>query len=83
MLAEHDQGVEPTVGGLADVIIFMLDYYKLSGLNALVSIVVNLINVMGMMSYLAPAMTLPGIAAFILTIGLDVDSNVLVVARIR
>jgi len=76
-------GVYASVGGLLAVIIFMLIYYKLSGLNALVSIVVNLLIVLGMMSYLGAAMTLPGIAGFILTIGMGVDSNVLIFERIR
>jgi preprotein translocase subunit SecD len=76
-------GVYASVGGLLAVIIFMLIYYKLSGLNALVSIVVNLMIVLGLMSYLGAAMTLPGIAGFILTIGMGVDSNVLIFERIR
>src|SRR6476659_879869 len=61
----------------------MLIYYKLSGLNALVSIVVNLMIVLGLMSYLGATMTLPGIAGFILTIGMGVDSNVLIFERIK
>jgi preprotein translocase subunit SecD len=76
-------GVYASVGGLLAVIIFMLIYYKLSGLNALVSIVVNLMIVLGLMSYLGAAMTLPGIAGFIQTIGMGVDSNVLIFERIR
>ena len=76
-------GVYASVGGLLAVVIFMLIYYKLSGLNALVSIVVNLMIVLGLMSYLGATMTLPGIAGFILTIGMGVDSNVLIFERIR
>jgi preprotein translocase subunit SecD len=76
-------GVLASVGGLIAVIIFMLIYYKLSGLNAFTSIVVNLLIVMGGMAYLGAAMTLPGIAGFILTIGMGVDSNVLIFERIR
>ncbi len=76
-------GVYASIGGLIAVIIFMLFYYKLSGLNALVSIVVNLMIVLGLMAYLGGVMTLPGIAGFILTIGMGVDSNVLIFERIR
>jgi preprotein translocase subunit SecD len=76
-------GVYASIGGLIAVIIFMLFYYKLSGLNALVSITVNLMIVLGLMAYLGGVMTLPGIAGFILTIGMGVDSNVLIFERIR
>ena len=62
---------------------FMLMYYRLSGINAFVSIALNLIILMGFMSYLGAVMTLPGIAGFILTIGMGVDSNVLIFERIR
>ena len=61
----------------------MVVYYKLSGFNALVSIVVNLIILLGLMAYLGATMTLPGIAGFILTIGMGVDSNVLIFERIK
>jgi preprotein translocase subunit SecD len=76
-------GVTAAVGGLLLVVIFMLGYYKLAGLNALTSIVVNLVILLGMMSYLGAIMTLPGIAGFILTIGMGVDSNVLIFERIK
>jgi preprotein translocase subunit SecD len=76
-------GVSAAVGGLVLVILFMLAYYKVAGLNALVSIVVNLIILLGMMAYLKATMTLPGIAGFILTIGMGVDSNVLIFERIK
>ena len=58
-------------------------YYKLSGINALISIAVNLIILMGLMAYAGATMTLPGIAGFILTIGMGVDSNVLIFERIK
>ena len=76
-------GVYASVGGLVAVIIFMFIYYRLSGFNALISISVNLMIVLGMMAYLGSTMTLPGIAGFILTIGMGVDSNVLIFERIR
>ncbi|MBA3272058.1 MAG: protein translocase subunit SecD [Acidobacteria bacterium] len=76
-------GVTAAIGGLLLVMIFMVFYYKLSGFNAVASIVINLIVLLGLMSYLGAAMTLPGIAGFILTIGMGVDSNVLIFERIK
>ena len=76
-------GVTAAVGGLLLVMLFMLFYYRLAGLNALTSIVVNLILLLGMMAYLGATMTLPGFAGFILTIGIGVDSNVLIFERIK
>lgn len=76
-------GVYASIGGLTAVVIFMFIYYNLSGMNALISIVVNLMIVLGLMAYLGATMTLPGIAGFILTIGMGVDSNVLIFERIR
>ena len=61
----------------------MLIYYKLAGINAIVSVAMNLIILLGFMAYLGAAMTLPGIAGFILTIGMGVDSNVLIFERIK
>ena len=76
-------GIMASLVGLVLVTIFMLLYYKLAGINAFVSVTLNLIILMGFMSYLGAAMTLPGIAGFILTIGMGVDSNVLIFERIR
>ena len=76
-------GVAASIAGLLMVVVFMLFYYKLTGLNAVISIVVNLIILLGMMAYLGATMTLPGIAGFILTIGMGVDSNVLIFERIK
>jgi preprotein translocase subunit SecD len=78
-----ESGVAASIGGLALVVLFMVFYYKLTGLNAVISIVVNLIILLGMMAYLGATMTLPGIAGFILTIGMGVDSNVLIFERIK
>jgi preprotein translocase subunit SecD len=76
-------GVISAIGGLALVTLFMLAYYKLAGINALIAIVVNLIILLGLMAYAGATMTLPGIAGFILTIGMGVDSNVLIFERIK
>jgi preprotein translocase subunit SecD len=76
-------GVLASLAGLALVILFMLTYYKLSGINAIVAMVCNLVILLGLMAYLGAAMTLPGIAGFILTMGMGVDSNVLIFERIK
>jgi preprotein translocase subunit SecD len=76
-------GVMASLIGLAAVTLFMLFYYKLAGINAFVSVALNLIILLGFMAYLNAVMTLPGIAGFILTIGMGVDSNVLIFERIR
>ena len=76
-------GVMASAIGLGLVTLFMLAYYRLAGINAFVSVALNLIILMGFMSYIGAVMTLPGIAGFILTIGMGVDSNVLIFERIR
>ena len=76
-------GVLASIIGLTAVTLFMLFYYRLAGINAFVSIALNLIILLAFMSYLGAVMTLPGIAGFILTIGMGVDSNVLIFERIR
>jgi len=76
-------GILASVVGLVLVTLFMLGYYKLAGINAFVSVSLNLIILMGFMAYLGAVMTLPGIAGFVLTIGMGVDSNVLIFERIR
>jgi preprotein translocase subunit SecD len=75
--------VYASLTGLALVALFMLTYYKLSGINALVSVTMNLVILLGFMAYIGATMTLPGIAGFILTIGMGVDSNVLIFERIK
>lgn len=76
-------GVLASIGGLALVALFMLAYYKLAGINAIVSVGMNLLILLGFMAYIGATMTLPGIAGFILTIGMGVDSNVLIFERIK
>jgi preprotein translocase subunit SecD len=76
-------GVLASMAGLLLIVAFMLVYYRLSGVNAVVALVMNLIILLGMMAYVGAVMTLPGIAGFILTIGLGVDSNVLIFERIK
>jgi preprotein translocase subunit SecD len=76
-------GVLASVVGLLLVMAFMLVYYKLSGINAVVALVFNLVILLGLMAYMGAVMTLPGIAGFILTMGMGVDSNVLIFERIK
>ena len=76
-------GVLASVGGLALVVLFMLAYYRLTGLNALISIVLNLLILVALVALIPVTMTLPGIAGLILTIGMGVDSNVLIFERIK
>src|SRR5438445_592590 len=76
-------GLLAAIAGLTVVMLFMLVYYKLSGVNAIVSLILNLIILMAALAYFGATLTLPGIAGVILTIGMAVDSNVLVFERIR
>jgi preprotein translocase subunit SecD len=76
-------GVIASLVGLLLVVGFMLIYYKLSGVNAVVALMLNLIILLGLMAYVGAVMTLPGIAGFVLTIGIGVDSNVLIFERIK
>ena len=76
-------GVISSIVGLALIMLFMLFYYKLSGINAIVALVFNLVILLGLMAYFGAVMTLPGIAGFVLTMGVGVDSNVLIFERIK
>jgi len=76
-------GVIASVVGLVLIVMFMLIYYKLSGVNAVVALLFNLIILIGLMAYIGAVMTLPGIAGFVLTMGIGVDSNVLIFERIK
>ena len=76
-------GILASLTGLSLVTLFMLAYYKLSGVNAIITMSINLLVLLALMVYFGAAMTLPGIAGFILTIGMGVDSNVLIFERIK
>ena len=76
-------GVLASLGGLGLVLLFMLSYYRLAGVNALISVVLNLLILLAFMAYVPVTLTLPGIAGLILTIGMGVDSNVLIFERIK
>lgn len=76
-------GVTASIAGLLFVIGFMLFYYRGSGVNAVVALVLNMILMLAALVIFKATLTLPGIAGIILTIGMAVDSNVLIFERIR
>ena len=76
-------GVRAAVIGMLAVLIFMLVYYHGAGINADVALILNLIILLGFLGYSGATLTLPGIAGVILTVGMGVDSNVLIFERIR
>src|SRR5436190_2139931 len=76
-------GVRASVLGLALVVLFMLVYYRGSGINAVIALLLNMILMMAGLILFGATLTLPGIAGIILTIGMAVDSNVLIFERIR
>ncbi|MDE3135842.1 MAG: protein translocase subunit SecD [Acidobacteriota bacterium] len=77
------EGVRASIISLLAVMIFLLIYYRLSGVNAVLALILNLVILMAALAYFQAVLTLPGIAGVILTIGMGVDSNVLVFERIR
>jgi preprotein translocase subunit SecD len=77
------KGVTAAIVGILVVMAFMLVYYRGSGINADVALILNLVILLGFMGAFSATLTLPGIAGVILTIGMGVDSNVLIFERIR
>jgi preprotein translocase subunit SecD len=77
------EGVTAAIVGVLVVMAFMLIYYKSSGINADLALFLNLVILLGFLGYSGATLTLPGIAGVILTIGMGVDSNVLIFERIR
>src|SRR5258708_30354498 len=75
--------MEASILSLIVVMIFMLFYYRLSGANAVLALILNLIILLAALAAFGAVLTLPGIAGVILTIGMGVDSNVLVFERVR
>ena len=76
-------GVRASLFGLLFVVVFMLFYYRGSGINAVVALILNMILMLAALVVFDATLTLPGIAGIILTIGMAVDSNVLIFERIR
>ena len=76
-------GMKSILIGFALVVLFMAFYYKVFGLAANISLIINLILITGIMSLLGASLTLPGMAGVVLTVGMAVDANVLIFSRIR
>lgn len=76
-------GVQASIGGLVFVILFMLFYYRGSGINAVIALCLNMLLTLAALIVLDSTLTLPGIAGLILGIGMAVDSNVLIFERMR
>ena len=76
-------GIYSGLAGLIAVIVVMLVYYKRAGINATLALVLNAVILIAALAYFDATLTLPGIAGVILTIGMAVDSNVLIFERIR
>jgi len=77
------EGVTAAIIGMLAVLIFMLVYYHGAGINADLALILNLVILLGFLGYSGGTLTLPGIAGVILTVGMGVDSNVLIFERIR
>jgi len=77
------EGVRAAIIGMAVVLAFMLVYYRGAGVNANVGLILNLVILLGFLGFTGATLTLPGIAGVILTVGMGVDSNVLIFERIR
>ena len=78
-----DNGILAALIGLGVVLVFMIIYYRLSGIIAIVALVFNMLIILGALAGFGAALTLPGIAGLVLTIGMAVDANVLIFERIR
>ena len=76
-------GFAAGIAGVVAVVLFMLVYYKRSGINATLALILNAVILIAALAYFDATLTLPGIAGIILTIGMAVDSNVLIFERIR
>ncbi|UZR92334.1 protein translocase subunit SecDF [Chondrinema litorale] len=79
----QNEGIISVVAGLALVVIFMIAYYAKGGLVANVALILNIFFIFGILAQLNAALTLPGIAGIVLTIGMSIDANVLIFERIR
>ena len=78
-----DNGIKAAVIGMAFILVFMIIYYRLSGIIAIIALVFNMIIIISALAGFGAALTLPGIAGLVLTIGMAVDANVLIFERIR
>ncbi len=78
-----EAGINSIIIGMVAVVVFILIYYRLSGVVAVGALVLNLVILLGALAYFGASLTLPGIAGIILTVGMAIDANVLVFERIR
>ena len=78
-----DDGIRAAVIGMGIVLIFMLIYYRFSGIVAIIALTFNMLIILGALAGFGAALTLPGLAGLVLTIGMAVDANVLIFERIR
>ncbi|MDC1081950.1 protein translocase subunit SecD [Gammaproteobacteria bacterium] len=76
-------GMKSIVIGFSLVVLFMVLYYRVFGIAANISLIINLVLITGIMSLLGASLTLPGMAGIVLTVGMAVDANVLIFSRIR
>lgn len=79
----QSQGVISMIAGLVLVVLFMVAYYSKGGLVAIAALVFNIFFILGILAQLGTALTLPGIAGIVLTIGMSIDANVLIFERIK
>lgn len=79
----QSQGVFSMIAGLALVVLFMVAYYAKGGLVAVAALVFNIFFILGILAQLGTALTLPGIAGIVLTMGMSIDANVLIFERIK
>ncbi|GMQ25797.1 protein translocase subunit SecDF [Algoriphagus sp. oki45] len=79
----QSQGIISMVAGLVLVVLFMIAYYTKGGLVAIAALVFNIFFILGILAQLGAALTLPGIAGIVLTIGMSIDANVLIFERIK
>ncbi len=78
-----NNGINSTLIGLAALVIFMVGYYRVCGIAAVIALFTNLLMMVAIMSIVGWTLTMPGIAGIVLTLGMAVDANVLIFARIR
>ncbi|TDQ17280.1 SecD/SecF fusion protein [Algoriphagus boseongensis] len=79
----QSQGIISMIAGLVLVVLFMVAYYSKGGLVAIAALVFNVFFILGILAQLGAALTLPGIAGIVLTIGMSIDANVLIFERIK
>ncbi len=79
----QNQGIISMVSGLVLVVLFMIAYYSTGGFVAIAALIFNIFFILGILAQLGTALTLPGIAGIVLTIGMSIDANVLIFERIK